>query len=44
VTVLALEYGSSVDHAMLQGVGVASSRLLEGFTLDVAAAFAAGRA
>ena len=43
VTVLALEGGEYVEHASLQGAGAAPSKLLDGFTIDVAAVFAAGK-
>lgn len=44
VTVLMLEKDAYVEHAAIQGAGVAPSRLLEGFSLDIAAVFAAGKA
>ncbi len=43
VTVLALEDGVYVEHGVTTGNGAASSKLLDGFSLDVAAVFAAGK-
>lgn len=44
VTVLVLENGAYHEHGMITGSGMASSKLLDGFCLDVAEVFAAGRA
>lgn len=43
VTVLALDGSTYVEHAVTDRAGLASSKLLEGFSLDVAALFAAGK-
>jgi Uma2 family endonuclease len=44
VTVLALEGGAYVEHCHLVGSGTATSELLDGFAVDVAVVFEAGRA
>jgi Uma2 family endonuclease len=43
VTVLALDGKTYVEHAVVQGAGLASSKLLDGFSIDVADLFAAGK-
>lgn len=43
VTVLTLVGGSYVEHSAVGQQGVAASKLLDGFTVDVAALFEAGR-
>jgi Uma2 family endonuclease len=44
VTVLSLEGAAYVEHCQLVGAGSATSKLLGGFTVDLAAVFAAGQA
>jgi Uma2 family endonuclease len=43
VTVLSLERGVYIDHAVVEGAGQATSKLLEGFVVDATALFAAGK-
>lgn len=44
VTVFALNGSEYVEHAVVQSAGLATSKLLEGFSIDVAALFAAADA
>jgi Uma2 family endonuclease len=44
VTVLALENGAYAEHGVFEKSGTATSKLLSGFQLDIAALFASGKA